>query len=213
MEKIQLRIPESWDEVTLGQYIEFLSTDFNELEDIKKFYRTISIICDISEEYIKNMSLIDINNIIYDLNWINEKPKNQFKPVITIDKQKYGSIPNFNQIKVGEWLDLENYMSDFDNNLHKILAIIYRPVRVYHTDYNYKIEDYNSETLEERSQLFYNNFKVSDAMSASVFFWNFVEVYIANLQVSFQNQMKKEKKLILMDSLKEKFFRLRRKKK
>jgi hypothetical protein len=180
MEKLKLVIPESWDELKLSQYIEFITTDFESLSDINKMFRVVSIMCDIDEDSISKLNLEQINMIISELEWVYIKPKYEFARIVTIDGIKYGSIPNFNNIKVGEWIDIENYIKDFKKNIHKILAIIYRPITEYHNEYVYKIEDYDSNKLSQRSDLFLEKFKVIDAINSSVFFWNFVEAYLAN---------------------------------
>lgn len=122
MEKLKLVIPESWDDLKLSQYIEFITTDFETLSDINKMFRVVSIMCDIDEADINKMNLEQINMIISELDWVYTKPKYEFARIVTIDNIKYGSIPNFNNIKVGEWIDIENYIKDFKKNIHKILG-------------------------------------------------------------------------------------------
>lgn len=188
MEKLKLTIPENWSEVTLGQYIEFLQTDFNAMSYNQKLINTISLICNVDSEEICKMTIEQMNYIIEELNWIKSPTKKEFKNVVIIDGIKYGAIPNFNQIKVGEWIDLENHMNNFNANLHNILSIIYRPIIKYVSDYNYEIEDYNSIDAEKRAILFLEKFNTEDAISSAVFFWNFVEVYLANMSEYLMTQ-------------------------
>lgn len=54
---------------------------------------------------------------------------------------EYGFIPNLNDISTGEYLDLDNLMKNENQNLHRIMAVLYRPV----TDSKgklYNIEEY-----------------------------------------------------------------------
>lgn len=202
MEKLKLVIPESWDELKLSQYIEFITTDFTSLSDINKMFRVVSIMCDIDEEEISKLTIQQINMIISELDWVYIKPNYSFNRIITINGVRYGSIPNFNNIKVGEWIDIENYIKEFKKNIHKIMAIIYRPITEYKTEYVYKIEDYDSNTLSERSDLFLEKFKVIDAINSSVFFWNFVEAYLANTTLYLEDlkmEMEVDLKMITKD--------------
>jgi hypothetical protein len=181
MKKNVITIPESWDDINLGQYLEFLQTDFKELGEIQKMTRVISILTDIEEETIQNYNLDEINYIINQLSWCYLKSDDLLKHIVTIDNVKYGVIKNLSSIKVGEWIDIEGSMDNFKGNLHKILSVIYRPVSKYRSDDDYEIEDYDANTAKIRSELFLLKFKTSDAMSASLFFWSFVEKYLENM--------------------------------
>lgn len=181
MKKNVITIPESWDDINLGQYLEFLQTDFKELGEIQKMTRVISILTDIEEETIQNYNLDEINYIINQLSWCYLKSDGLLNNIVTIDNVKYGVIKNLSSIKVGEWIDIEGSMDNFKGNLHKILSVIYRPVTKYRSDDDYEIEDYDANTAKIRSELFLLKFKTSDAMSASLFFWSFVEKYLENM--------------------------------
>jgi hypothetical protein len=181
MKKNVITIPESWDDINLGQYLEFLQTDFKELGEIQKMTRVISILTDIDEETIQNYNLDEINYIINQLSWCYLKSDGLLNNIVTIDNVKYGVIKNLSSIKVGEWIDIEGSMDNFKGNLHKILSVIYRPVTKYRSDDDYEIEDYDANTAKIRSELFLLKFKTSDAMSASLFFWSFVEKYLENM--------------------------------
>jgi len=181
MKKNVITIPESWDDINLGQYLEFLQTDFKELGEIQKMTRVISILTDIDEETIQNYNLDEINYIINQLSWCYLKSDGLLNNIVTIDDVKYGVIKNLSSIKVGEWIDIEGNMDNFKGNLHKILSVIYRPVTKYRSDDDYEIEDYDANTAKIRSELFLLKFKTSDAMSASLFFWSFVENYLESM--------------------------------
>lgn len=188
MKNKTITLPESWDDINLGQYLEFLQTDFKELGEIQKMTRVISILTDIEEETIQNYNLDEINYIINELSWCYLKSDGLLKHIVTIDDVKYGVIKNLNSIKVGEWIDIEGNMDNFKGNLHKILSVIYRPVTKYRSDDDYEIEDYDANTAKIRSELFLLKFKTSDAMSASLFFWSFVENYLESMLVSLEEE-------------------------
>jgi hypothetical protein len=188
MKKNLITIPESWDDINLGQYLEFLQTDFKELGEIQKMTRVISILTDIDEETIQNYNLDEINYIINQLSWCYLKSDGLLNNIVTIDDVKYGVIKNLSSIKVGEWIDIEGNMDNFKGNLHKILSVIYRPVTKYRSDDDYEIEDYDANTAKIRSELFLLKFKTSDAMSASLFFWSFVENYLENMVASLEQE-------------------------
>ena len=55
----------------------------------------------------------------------------QFKKInvkyINGDEVEFGFIPKLDNISLGEFVDLDSYMSDWDN-MHKAMAVLYRPV-------------------------------------------------------------------------------------
>jgi len=193
---LRITLPENWGDIKLGQYIEFSLTDFNELTSFQKMTRVLSILTDIDEDSIMKLNVPQISELISELDWMYEKETPKLRKVIEIDGIKYGSIRKYQNIKVGEFIDLETYMENYVPNLHKVLAILYRPITSYIDDENYTIEDYDSDTAETRADLFYAKFTARDAISTSVFFWNFAEMYLANLTDYLQMEaMEMEKTL------------------
>jgi hypothetical protein len=195
---IELTLPESWNDIRLEQYQEFILTDFDEMQPIEKMFRVISILCDVSEDNIRNISIPKLHEIVLNFDFIQTKPnKDIYKYSFEIEGVRYASIKSFNHIKVGEWVDIENLLEDYKLNIHKILAIIYRPITFYIDDSEYEIEDYNIETRNDRALLFQQHLSATDAITSSVFFWIFVSDYLANMKDYLtleMNRMKKDMK-------------------
>ena len=63
-------------------------------------------------------------------------------------------IPNFDKITGGEFLDLSEYEND-DENLHKLMAVLYREVDKEDAFGNYSIKPYNGT---EEGQSYSKNF-------------------------------------------------------
>jgi hypothetical protein len=192
MEKLKITIPESWDEIKLGQYIEFELLEKDNLTNIELMFKIISIFCDIDEEELNKLTIAQINNIGEQLEWVNKKPNNNFYQSFEIDGIKYGFHPNLHEIKVGEWVDLENLLKTPIKNLHKILSVLYRPItKIKRGENRYNIEDYNSVTANERSELFLYHMNMEQAFGASLFFLNFVEKLLVNITDSLMVEMEK----------------------
>lgn len=96
---------------------------------------------------------------------------------------EYGLIPNLNEIKTGEWVDLESYQTGVDN-IHRVMAILYRPITKIKGDY-YEIEKYSG--TEKLSQLFLE-LPVKYYKSIMVFFWNLNNQLSKDSNTSTQNQ-------------------------
>ena len=90
---------------------------------------------------------------------------------------------------LGEFVDLETYTENLEENLHHILSILYRPVTAKKDD-KYRIEDY--EPNEERSELFKKHLKVEDFNGASVFFYDLGTQLLINSRKSSIEKLKKK---------------------
>ena len=67
-----------------------------------------------------------------------EKPKHQLR--FELNGVKYGMIPDLDNMTIGEYVDLDKYISSVDE-WHKLLAVLYRPITNEKGD-KYLIEEY-----------------------------------------------------------------------
>ena len=84
-----------------------------------------------------------------------EKPSKivfQFKH----NDKEYGLVQDFYKLTMAEWVDLEVYSNGENvlDNIHKIMAILYRPVVKKLKNNKYQIENYNSNDIEQRAEEF-----------------------------------------------------------
>jgi len=167
--KAKLVVPERLDEITLKQYIDFLDVnhDRNELEVLREI---ISILCTGDMRVVDSMSLGQLKEVSDILNKLISETKTPYTPIVTIDGQQFGFIPKLNEITVGEYSDLELYFDDkYYKNLHRIMAILYRPVASIHKDL-YSIENYQGS--DKYADYFLTHFPVSVVNGALLFFFN-----------------------------------------
>jgi hypothetical protein len=80
-----------------------------------------------------------------------------------------------------EFVDLDTLMNkkpeEIIDNLHIICAIMYRPIISRKSEHDFKIEDYNSISMEERAELFKKELDVKYVLGGQFFFSRFVEQY------------------------------------
>ena len=164
--KLKLQIPDSLDDITLEQYIEFdkINIDSNK-ETTFLMQKTIEIFCKVDLDLtlqIKYNDLVDITNHIYDV--LNQVP--DVVTVFKMDDIEYGFIPKLDDITLGEYIDLDTYLGDW-NNMHKAMSVLYRPV-TYRKGERYVIEPYDgSKYAVEMLKM-----PLSITIGAMVFFWN-----------------------------------------
>ena len=80
-------------------------------------------------------------------------PNTEVNEIIEIEGVKYGLQPNLENMDLGAFVDLETYIKDVDENIHKIFSVLYRPVKKQEGK-KYIIEEY--EPNKVRQVFFYN---------------------------------------------------------
>jgi hypothetical protein len=118
--------------------------------------------------------------------------------IITIDGKSYGLI-NVKGLTVGEMADIDVLKNHpvLNFNLHKIMAILYRPLV---SKLPFKIEPYSSETFEERAELFAEKMPVKVALNTAVFFLNILG-NLKEVTKDFLAKPKAEKKKKILNVL------------
>lgn len=105
------------------------------------------------------------------------------------DGKTYGFENDWKKLAWGAWQDLEFLSSqDVTENIHKILAVLYRPV-IAMKGTKYVIEPYNAETIEERAESF-KKIPVKIWFGSSQLFFCISNEYISNIKNSLESEMK-----------------------
>lgn len=143
----EVKVPVSWDDVTLAQYQEI--EKFYENKD-KKFnvIDVLDIFINKEKDYIMNLPAEFVEIILNKLQFILTPPKEE-KPVnkITIDGEEY-IINVQNKLKTGEYIAAETILKDDKHNYAALLAILCRkPDEIYDSKFE-------NEIVEERVKLF-----------------------------------------------------------
>jgi len=109
------------------------------------------------------------------------------------DGVEYGLENDWSKLAFGAWVDFEVYCADdkIYDNLHRIMAVLYRPVisKDKKNPLKYKIAPYKSEEIEERAEIM-KLVPVSIWMGASVFFLEIVNIYITSIKNSLELTLK-----------------------
>jgi hypothetical protein len=162
--KLNINIPTSLKDITLRQYKRFLK--IQEGTDDLRFLnaKMIEIFCDIKLEQVMNLKVTDTNEIVEMVaKLFDEKPSlvNSFK----LGKTEYGFHPQLDDLTLGEYIDLDTFIGDWDN-IEKAMNVLYRPILV-KLKKKYSIEEYRVETAEDVLDM------PMDAVMSSIFFlWN-----------------------------------------
>lgn len=166
--EITLVVPDSWNEVTLGQFQEMALIDPG-VTSLNRVVEVFSILTDKDPAEIAALPVTTIKEIASMLSWTAEVPTPEFERAITIDNQVYAVIPRLDELTVGEWVDLENHATELMKNLHKFLAVLYRPVTA-QTRTSYRVAPYDAVEMLERAELFKERLMIGQVYGAAVFF-------------------------------------------
>ena len=160
--KAYIDVPDSLSDIKLRQYQKFVKdTKDNEDTDFIQ-NKIIEIFCNVRASDVKKIKYTDIKKISDRINKLFEE-----KPALVRNFNLYGVnyyfIPNLDEISLGEYIDIDTYISDWDN-IHIAMNVLYRPLKQKLKE-KYLIEDYNenNNTVLQDMPL--------DAVMSSIFFF------------------------------------------
>ncbi len=161
---INIEIPTKLSDITLGQYKRFLNIQKQTEESHFLNAKAIEIFCDIELKNVMRLKMADFDKITTKINSLFEqKPKlvQRFK----IDSVEYGFHPQLDELTLGEYIDVDTYIADWEN-MEKTMNVLYRPIENKLKD-RYSIKEYNVDTSENLLAM------PMDAVLSSIFFlWN-----------------------------------------
>ncbi len=194
---VNYRIPTSWSEVSLGRYMNFMN-DIDEVEDeFTKQLTTINAFTDAPIELLGGCKKSDIDAVMNELGKLmNEEANKDLNLIVTIDGVDYGFHPNLHELKLKEFVDLDNKLADGWNSMDSVMAILYRPITEQKGD-KYKIEDYDFRSAKKRAEIFRDNLSVNTVNGAASFFLTIATDYIATMQVYSKNLSRRERRKLL----------------
>ena len=138
----KITLPENISEITLDQYQRFdklnKRTDLSELNYNK---RVIEIFTELKYRDIGNISHKDYVDILEQIT----KAMNQdckFENRFSIQDVEFGFIPNLDEMSTAEFVDLSKWGIEVEN-LHRVMAVLFRPITSKDKFKNYEIAGYN----------------------------------------------------------------------
>ena len=159
---VNLRIPTTLNEITLGQYQEYAK--LQELSETDLQLKTIEIFCNFPEVVVRNMKATDIVDICGIINNMFDT-KHQLISMFKMNGVEYGFIPSLEDMSFGEYVDLDTFIGDNDN-LHRAVNVLYRPIE-HRKGNRYTIKEYEPNTSEIAKDM-----PLDAVLGAVVFFYN-----------------------------------------
>lgn len=197
--QIELSVPDALSDITLGQYQKYLKIldqnkdDENAAEFIN--LKTIEIFCDVEFKDVLKIPLGEAEKVLAIINKaFEEKPDiiRHFK-LLNVDM---GFIPNLERISLGEYIDVENNIVDWQT-MHKAMAVLYRPVN-FRSKEKYTVAPY--EPSDEVSELM-KEMPLDVAMSSMVFFYDLGMELLKAIPTYIQKNLTEEQTYLLKQTL------------
>lgn len=138
---MKIILPEHIGEITLGQYQRYVDVILRkDLKEVDLNKRKIEIFANIPRRQVKNVRHKDYAEILEQIDIaLNNTIK--FTNTFEMAGVEYGFIPNFDKITTKEFVDLSDAGTEI-KNLHKTMAILFRPITKKDGKGNYKIAKY-----------------------------------------------------------------------
>lgn len=152
-------------------------------EENAQIFFILSAISGVSEDEIRFLDIDDstrvANRLIKSMSSFDKIDADiEDYRIVEVDGTEYGLVPNFDKIETGAYIDLLDLLKQDSLTLHKIMAILYRPVitKAYGL---YTIERYSTEgagVTETRAALFAKHLPYKVVVAVV----NFMLRYLAN---------------------------------
>jgi len=181
--KIEINVPTSLSEITLGQYQKFVKISENNPEGNFLDAKMIEIFCGIplSESYkLRISSVAAILDILNEL--LSGTPEHVER--FTMQGVEYGFVPDLDDMSLGEYISLDESVSKWDA-MTDAMHVLYRPIKNSNKD-KYSIEEYKVEGHEVLE-----NMPLS-AVFGSLFFFLNLGTELSSHTILYSNKEDKE---------------------
>jgi hypothetical protein len=173
--EVKILIPESARELTIEQYQKFLKVEGDETFTMLK---ALELFANIPLKVAYAMKADDILSISTDI-FTMISVKHPLVKRLSFRGKEYGFVPNLEEMSFGEYIDLDNYLSDMQN-LHKTIGVLYRPITIDKGGL-YEIEPYNGTDG-------YSDFPLDVALGATLFFYRLSNRLLKDSQTSLEEE-------------------------
>jgi hypothetical protein len=162
--KAKLVVPNKLSQIKLWQYQKFLKLQEDNTDDKFLAMKLVEIFCEVDLQDVMKIKLKDVMRVANHLtNLLNDQPK--LVQHFTMNNIDYGFIPNLEAISMGEFVDLDTYLSDWQQ-MQNAMCVLYRPIKSKYKD-KYTIEEYNAEGQEKMK-----NMPMDAVLSSILFFYH-----------------------------------------
>jgi hypothetical protein len=189
--KLEISIPTELKEIKLSQYQAFLKiakdNDDNEFLNQKM----VQTFCNIDLKDVAEIKFKDVLEITASLGNMFNVQSHKFINRFKLGGVEFGFIPDLEEMTFGEYTDLDSYIGDWEN-MHKAMAVLYRPITNKGINNTYEIEKYNGSITYSDVM---KHAPLDVVFGANVFFYNLGNDLLKSTMTYLENN--KEMQIIL----------------
>jgi len=179
--RIQINVPESLHEITLGQYQEYLEAQEKIDDDYQLGSRMIEIFCNIPVKDVFQFRMSHITSIQKTLIKIFEHKTETLINRFKVHDIEFGFIPSLDEMTFGEYVDIDTYIKDW-KQMHKAMAVLYRPIDTRYED-RYSIVNYDGKETDIMKDM-----PLAVCFSSIVFFYN-LGIELSQIMMGYMEMM------------------------
>ena len=185
---MKITLPEHIGEITLDQFQRYHElTQRENIDDYQFNKRKVSIFTGIRYHDLDKIANKDFKEILEQIDKALDT-EHEFTSTFILDDINFGFIPNFDKITTKEFVDMDLYKPNEVENLHKLMAILFRPIKSIDNFNNYSIADYNGT---DKYSILMRQMPLSVVNGALVFFCNLSKELLNSIQKSTAKELQK----------------------
>jgi hypothetical protein len=159
--KASIKIPTHLSEITLDQYQRFLKVETKTKDPYSLQCKMIEIFCNVEHDDVLKIQISDADSITEILREMFAQQPDLVR-FFKMNGVNYGFHPNLEELTLGEYIDLDTYIGNWDN-MSLAMNVLYRPVKQRSAN-KYLIEEYNPLNKDSMAYM------PLDAVISSIFF-------------------------------------------
>jgi hypothetical protein len=128
----------------------------------------VQIFCGIELKSVSEIRYKEVLEITNSIGKMFDVSSHKFVQRFKMGGVEFGFIPNLEDISFGEYTDLDTYITDWEQ-MHKAMAVLYRPIKKEGLNGTYEIEKYNGSITYSDVML---HAPLNVVLGANVFFYN-----------------------------------------
>jgi hypothetical protein len=140
--KLEISIPTELKEIKLSQYQAFLKIAKDNTDEEFLHQKMVQTFCGIDLKEVAEIRYKEVIEITESLGKMFDVKNHKFINKFKMGGVEFGFIPNLDDMTFGEYTDLDTYITDWEQ-MHKAMAVLYRPIKKNGLNGTYEIEKYN----------------------------------------------------------------------
>ena len=140
--KLEISIPTELKEIKLAQYQAFLKIAKDNEDSEFLHQKMVQTFCGIDLKEVAEIKYKDVVDITNSLGKMFDIKSHKHILKFKLGGVEFGFIPHLDDMTFGEYTDLDTYITNWDD-MHKAMAVLYRPIKKNGLNGTYEIEKYN----------------------------------------------------------------------